>query len=64
MVQETYETTPATREACERRITGHAATLEGDIEAAMRERNMAPDWTAKIARAAHTGCGSSKSTQL
>jgi hypothetical protein len=47
MVQETYETTPAIREACERSITGHAATLEADIEAAMRERNMAPDWTAK-----------------
>jgi TetR/AcrR family transcriptional regulator, transcriptional repressor for nem operon len=47
MVQETYETTPAIREACERSITGHAATLEADIEAAMRERNMTPDWTAK-----------------
>jgi TetR/AcrR family transcriptional repressor of nem operon len=47
MVQETYETTPAIREACERSITGHAATLEADIEAAMRELNMTPDWTAK-----------------
>ena len=47
MVQEAYETHPAIREACERSITGHAATLEADIEAAMRERNMAPDWTAK-----------------
>ena len=47
MVQETYETTPAIRDACERSITGHAATLEADIEAAMRERNMAPGWTAK-----------------
>ena len=47
MVQETYATTPAIREACERSITGHAATLEADIEAAMHERNMAPDWTAK-----------------
>ncbi len=46
-MQETYETTPAIREACERSITGHAVTLEADIEAAMRERNMAPDWTAK-----------------
>jgi TetR/AcrR family transcriptional regulator, transcriptional repressor for nem operon len=45
MVQETYETTPAIREACERSITGHAATLEADIEAAMRERNMTPEWT-------------------
>ena len=47
MVQETYETTPPIREACKRSITGHAATLEADIEAAMRARNMAPDWTAK-----------------
>ena len=47
MVQETYATTPAIRAACERSITGHAATLEADIEAALRERNMAADWTAK-----------------
>ncbi len=47
MVQETYETTPAIREACERSITGHAATLEADIEAAMRDRGMCPDWAAK-----------------
>lgn len=47
MVQETYETAPAIREACGRSITGHAATLEADIEAASAERNMAPDWTAK-----------------
>jgi TetR/AcrR family transcriptional regulator, transcriptional repressor for nem operon len=46
MVQETYETAPAIREACERCITRHARTLEGDIEAAMRTRNMTPDWTA------------------
>ena len=45
MVQEIYETAPAIREACERCIKGHAATLEADIEAAMRERNMAPEWT-------------------
>ncbi|MDQ6876377.1 MAG: TetR/AcrR family transcriptional regulator [Candidatus Dormibacteraeota bacterium] len=47
MVQETYATTPAIRAACERSITGHAATLEADIEAALHERNMTPDWTAK-----------------
>lgn len=45
MVQETYETAPAIREACDRSISGHAATLEADIEAAMRERDMRPDWT-------------------
>lgn len=47
MVQETYETTPAIRDACERSISGHAATLEADIEAAMRDRRLSPTWTAK-----------------
>jgi TetR/AcrR family transcriptional regulator, transcriptional repressor for nem operon len=47
MVQETYETTPAIRDACDRSISGHAATLEADIESAMRDRGMCPDWTAK-----------------
>jgi len=47
MVQETYDSTPAIRDACERSITGHAATLEADIEAAMRERKVASDWTAQ-----------------
>ena len=47
MVQETYDTAPAIRDACDRSISGHAATLEADIEAAMRAREMSPDWTAK-----------------
>lgn len=47
MVQETYESAPAIRDACERCITGHAATLESDIEAAMRGRGMTPAWTAR-----------------
>lgn len=47
MVQETFETSPAIREACERSICGHAATLEADIGAAMRARAMTPDWSAK-----------------
>ncbi|RDV01337.1 TetR/AcrR family transcriptional regulator [Undibacter mobilis] len=47
MVQETYETAPAIRDACDRSISAHAETLEADIEAAMRERNMKPTWTAK-----------------
>ncbi|WP_316976184.1 TetR/AcrR family transcriptional regulator [Shumkonia mesophila] len=47
MVQETYETSPAIRDACERSISGHAATLEADIEAAMRDRRLSPPWTAK-----------------
>lgn len=45
MVQETYETSPAIRDACDRSISGHAATLEADIEAATRARGMSPDWT-------------------
>lgn len=47
MVQEIYETSPAIRDACDRSISGHAATLEADIEAAMRDRGMVPAWTAK-----------------
>ena len=47
MVQETYETAPAIRDACNRSISGHAATLETDIEAAMRARRMTPNWTAR-----------------
>jgi len=47
MVQEAYETTPVIRDACERSIIGHAATLEADIEQAMRARNLPPGLTAK-----------------
>jgi TetR/AcrR family transcriptional regulator, transcriptional repressor for nem operon len=45
MVQETYETHPAIRKACERCISAHAATLVGDIEAAVQMRGLAPEWT-------------------
>ncbi|WP_193367795.1 TetR/AcrR family transcriptional regulator [Pelagibius marinus] len=47
MVQETYETSPAIRDACDRSISRHAETLEADIEAALQERGMSPDWTAR-----------------
>lgn len=47
MVQETYDTAPAIREACERSIIGHAATLETDIDAALRERSITTDWSAE-----------------
>ncbi|SCM79417.1 Regulatory protein, TetR family protein [uncultured Pleomorphomonas sp.] len=47
MVQETYDSVPAIRDACDRSISGHAATLVADIEAAMAERGMAPEWTAQ-----------------
>ncbi len=46
MVQETYETAPDIRNACDRSISGHASTLVADIEAAMEERGMTPAWTA------------------
>ena len=35
MVQETYESAPAIRDACDASITGHAMTLVPDIRAAM-----------------------------
>ncbi|PIO96963.1 TetR/AcrR family transcriptional regulator [Pleomorphomonas carboxyditropha] len=47
MVQETYDSVPAIRDACDRSISGHAATLVADIEAAMAERGMTPEWTAQ-----------------
>lgn len=47
MVQEAYETVPAIRDACDRSISGHAATLEADIQAAIDGRGLTPDWTAR-----------------
>ncbi|MGD1876271.1 MAG: TetR/AcrR family transcriptional regulator [Kiloniellaceae bacterium] len=47
MVQETYESSPAIRDACDRSISGHAETLEADIDAAMRDRGLSPAWTAR-----------------
>lgn len=47
MVQEIYDTHPVLREACSRIITGHAEILVPDIEAAMRQRDMHPEWTAE-----------------
>jgi TetR/AcrR family transcriptional repressor of nem operon len=47
MVQEVYDTHPALREACKRAITGHAATLVPDIEEAIHQRDMQPEWTAE-----------------
>jgi TetR/AcrR family transcriptional regulator, transcriptional repressor for nem operon len=45
MVQETYETHPAIRKACERCIGAHAATLVTDIERAVEKYGIAPEWT-------------------
>ncbi len=47
MVQEAYGTHPQIRAACEAAICGHAATLEADIEAAMRRGGVRGDWTAR-----------------
>jgi TetR/AcrR family transcriptional repressor of nem operon len=51
MTQEIHESHPALRDACAASILGHAATLEPDIEAAMRQRGIEADWTpASLAR--------------
>jgi TetR/AcrR family transcriptional regulator, transcriptional repressor for nem operon len=47
MVQEVYDTHPAIRDACNRSISEHAATLVPDIEEALRLQDMHPDWTAE-----------------
>jgi TetR/AcrR family transcriptional repressor of nem operon len=47
MVQEVYASSPAMRDACAASIFGHAATLEPDIRAAMKERNISGGWTAE-----------------
>lgn len=47
MVQEVYDTHPAIRIACDRVISDHAATLQPDIEEAMRRYGLKDDWTAE-----------------
>jgi TetR/AcrR family transcriptional repressor of nem operon len=47
MVQETFETNPAIRDACARAITEHADKIEADIAAALSARGMRPVWSAK-----------------
>ena len=47
MVQETFETHPTLREACGHSIRAHAESLEPMIEAAVKSRNLTPDWTAR-----------------
>lgn len=52
MVQEIYDTHPAIRDACEKSISNHAATLEQDIADAMLESGIAGDgaeapWSAR-----------------
>ncbi len=47
MIQETYGTSDAIREACGRAILDHAATLVADIEAARKKHGITADWTAE-----------------
>jgi TetR/AcrR family transcriptional repressor of nem operon len=47
MVQEVYDTHPDIREACNKCISDHAATLEPDIQEAMRQHNIPSIWTAE-----------------
>ena len=47
MTQEVHDSAPAIRDACAASIFGHAATLEADIKAARKQRNLAADWTAE-----------------
>lgn len=48
MTQETFKSYPAIRDACADSIMGHAATLEPDIEEAMRVHGIpSDDWTAQ-----------------
>jgi TetR/AcrR family transcriptional repressor of nem operon len=45
MVQEVYETHPSIRDACDKSISDHAATLESDIEEAIVKYGVHADWT-------------------
>jgi TetR/AcrR family transcriptional repressor of nem operon len=46
MVQETYDSHPAIRDACARSIRGHAKKIEADLAAAIKARGLKPEWTA------------------
>jgi TetR/AcrR family transcriptional repressor of nem operon len=46
MVQETYDSNPAIRDACARSITSHAAKIEPDIREAIAKHGIKPAWTA------------------
>lgn len=47
LVQETYATHPAVRQACDRGMSSHVATLTRDIEAARRLYAPDADWSAE-----------------
>jgi TetR/AcrR family transcriptional regulator, transcriptional repressor for nem operon len=46
MVQETYDSNPAIRDACARSIMSHAAKVEADIREAIEKHRLKPPWTA------------------
>lgn len=47
MVQEIYDSNPPIRDACSASVRDHAAKVEADIAAALKQRGMRPTWTAK-----------------
>jgi TetR/AcrR family transcriptional regulator, transcriptional repressor for nem operon len=47
MVQETYDSHPAIRDACARSIRGHAEKVEADISAAIKTYGVKAEWTAR-----------------
>src|SRR5215813_13861794 len=47
MVQETYDSHPAIRDACARSIRGHAEKIEADIAAAIKAHGIKARWTAR-----------------
>ncbi len=47
MLQETYDSSPAIRAACDASISGHAAKIEADIAEAMARYGIEADWTAE-----------------
>lgn len=46
MVQETFDSKPAIREACEASISAHVMGLQADLESAIRDRGIKPEWSA------------------
>jgi TetR/AcrR family transcriptional regulator, transcriptional repressor for nem operon len=47
MVQEVYDTNPPIREACNKSISSHAATVEADLAEAMQKYGVDAEWTAQ-----------------
>ena len=47
IIQEAYATHPEIAAACERNVSGHAQTLERDVDEAMRKYRVRADWTAE-----------------